>query len=88
MAKGKPRGRTGRPGTGLRPGEKASKYQRITARLPPETFEHLRAGSRALGAPIWRVIAAAAASYVGAGEPLTDTQREIARLALKEPPGK
>jgi len=74
----------GRNTTGLE-GAKASEYRRLTVRMPAQAFAHLSAASRATGWPQWRVITAAAAAYIGAGEPLSDAQKAIARAVLKLP---
>ena len=47
---------SGRPATGMKLGEKASEYPRLTMRLPPATMAELDAASRAVGLPQWRVI--------------------------------
>jgi hypothetical protein len=54
--KGKPRGLTGRPPTGVRPGERLTDYKQVTVRLPPETVAQLEHLSEKLGRPQWRVM--------------------------------
>ena len=66
--KGKPRGLTGRPPTGVRPGERLTDYKRVTVRLPPETVAQLEGLAEKLGRPQWRVMcdAIAVLSRLGA----------------------
>jgi hypothetical protein len=54
--KKKPRGMTGRPPTGVRPGERLIDYKRVTVRLPPETVAQLEDLSEKLARPQWRVM--------------------------------
>jgi hypothetical protein len=54
---------TGRPPTGIRPGELASKYKQVVVRLPPETVTQLVKLSASLGRPQWRVVADAIAAF-------------------------
>src|SRR5262245_26946642 len=54
--KGKPRGMTGRPPTGVRPGERLTDYKRVTVRLPPETVAQLEDLSAKLARTQWRVM--------------------------------
>jgi len=54
--------RVGRPPSGPN-GEKISSYPQISARLPPETVATVRALSRALHLPQWRIIANALDAY-------------------------
>ena len=58
---------TGRPPTGVRPGERLTDYKRVTVRLPPETVAQLEDLSEKLARPQWRVMcdAIAALSQVG-----------------------
>ena len=49
--------------TGLRPGEKASDYPRLTIRLPDDVRDQLEALSQALHLPQWRVIVDAIQAY-------------------------
>jgi hypothetical protein len=71
--KGKPRGRTGRPPTGVRPGERLIDYKRVTVRLPPETVAQLEALSEKLARPQWRVMCDAIAVLSRVGPPAPDT---------------
>jgi len=73
----------GRPSTGVRPGEKASEYPRLTMRLPQSTLDELDAASRATGAPQWRVIVEAVRCYFGKGPALTPEQLRIAKGILR-----
>ena len=73
----------GRPTTGLRPGEKASEYQRLTMRLPDESLQLLKAIGRAVDAPAWRVMVDALAAYAGDGPVLTVEQRRVVRALLR-----
>ena len=73
----------GRPATGLRPGEKASEYQRLTMRLPDESLVLLKAIGRAIDMPAWRVMVEALRAYVGDGPVLTAEQRRAARALLR-----
>jgi hypothetical protein len=52
---------TGRPPTGLRPGERVSEYQQVIVRLAPDTVEQLQALSISLKLPRWRVVTDAVA---------------------------
>jgi hypothetical protein len=54
--KGKPRGMTGRPPTGVRPGERLTDYKQVTVRLPPETVAQLENLSARLARPQWKVM--------------------------------
>ena len=54
---------TSRP-TGIRPGEKASEYGRMTIRLPEDVRDQLEALSQVLQLPQWRVIVDAIQAYV------------------------
>ena len=47
---------TGRPPTGVRPGERLTDYKQVTVRLPPETVAQLEALAEQLGRPQWRVM--------------------------------
>lgn len=47
---------TGRPPTGVRPGERLIDYKRVTVRLPPETVAQLEDLSEKLARPQWRVM--------------------------------
>jgi hypothetical protein len=49
--------------TGIRPGEKASDYQRLTIRLPEDVRDELEALSQELHLPQWRVIVDAIQAY-------------------------
>jgi hypothetical protein len=49
--------------TGIRPGEKASDYERLTIRLPEDVRDELEALSQALHLPQWRVIVNAIQAY-------------------------
>ena len=73
----------GRPVTGIKPGEKASEYPRLTMRLPPSTLADLDAAARATGFPQWRVIVEAVRAYYRRGPALTDDQLRIARAILR-----
>jgi hypothetical protein len=75
--------RAGRPATGLRPGEKASEYQRLTMRLPDDSIRLLKATARAVDAPAWRVMVDALRAYVGDTDVLTDEQRRAVRTLLR-----
>jgi len=63
LRKGKPRGMTGRPPTGLRPGERLIDYKQVVVRLPPETVTQLETLSQTLGQPQWRVVVEAIAAF-------------------------
>ena len=65
--KGKPRGTTGRPPTGVRPGERLTDYKQVTVRLPPETVAQLEHLSEQLERPQWRVMCDALAMLSRAG---------------------
>jgi hypothetical protein len=75
----------GRPATGVRPGEKASEYQRLTVRLPDDSIVLLKAVGRAVGAPAWRVMVDALRAYVGEAPVLSAGQRRVVRALLKLP---
>ena len=68
---------TGRPPTGVRPGERLTDYKQVTVRLPPETVAQLEHLSEKLERPQWRVMcdAIAVLSRVGLPAPgqLADT---------------
>ena len=81
--KGKPRGRMGRPTTGVRPGEKVSEYQRFTVRLPDDVRAELDAAAGALRVPAWRVLVDSVRAYVGSGPGLSDEQKRVVRAVLK-----
>ena len=81
--KGKPRGVAGRRPTGLKPGELASRYPRLTMRLPPDTIAELDAAARATGFPQWRVIVEAVRTFYGKAPGLTPEQLRIARGILR-----
>ena len=65
----------GRPTTGLRVGEKASEYPRITMRLPADTLDLMRAISGVVQQPAWRVVVAALETYMGRTPPLSQEAR-------------
>ena len=67
--KGKPRGLTGRPPTGVRPGERLTDYKQVTVRLPPETVAQLETLSAQLERPQWRVMCDAIAVLSRVGLP-------------------
>jgi hypothetical protein len=54
---------TGRPPTGVRPGELASQYKQVLVRLPPETVTQLETLSQTLAQPQWRVVVEAIAAF-------------------------
>jgi len=54
--------RRGRPPAGPN-GEKTSTFPQFSARLPPETLDIIRALSRVLSVPQWRIIADAVDAY-------------------------
>jgi len=54
---------TGRPPTGLRPGERLIDYKQVVVRLPPETVTQLETLSQTLGQPQWRVVVEAIAAF-------------------------
>jgi hypothetical protein len=62
---------TGRPPTGVRPGERLTDYKQVTVRLPPETVAQLEHLSEQLARPQWRVMCDALAmlSRVGVAAP-------------------
>src|SRR6266851_9559780 len=72
-----------RPGqrmtTGIRPGEKASDYQRLTIRLPEDVRDELEALSAAVRLPQWRVIVDAIRAYAGSGPTSADAVRRDVR---------
>ena len=76
----------GRPATGLRPGEKASEYQRLTMRLPDESIVLLKAIGRAVDAPAWRVMVDALRAYMGEAPALSAEQRRAVRALLRLTP--
>ena len=55
---------TGRPPTGVRPGERLIDYKRVTVRLPPETVAQLEDLSEKLARPQWRVIEGGSREYL------------------------
>jgi predicted transcriptional regulator len=67
----------------LRPGEKASEYQRLTMRLPDDSLALLKAIARAVDAPAWRVMVDALRAYVGEAPALSPEQRRAARALLR-----
>ena len=75
--------RAGRPATGVRPGEKASEYPRLTMRLPEDSLALLKAIGRVVDAPAWRVMVDALRAYIGEGPVLSAEQRRVVR-ALRE----
>jgi hypothetical protein len=81
--KGKPRGLVGRPSTGVRPGEKASDYKRLTIRLPDDSLAAVDAIGRVTRVPAWRVIVDALAAYQGDGPALSDSDRRLVRGLLR-----
>ena len=70
--KGKPRGRTGRPPTGVRPGERLTDYKQVTVRLPPETVAQLEDLSEKMARPQWRVVCDAISLLSRIGPPAPD----------------
>ena len=85
VKKGKPRGTTGRRPTGVRPGELASQYPRVTLRLPPETLMALDAIGRAVGRPQWQVVYEAVRAYIGTGPVLSrDDRRAVGELQRRD----
>jgi hypothetical protein len=66
---------TGRPPTGVRPGERLTDYKQVTVRLPPETVAQLETLARTLGRPQWKVMcdAIAVLSCVGSAAPASAT---------------
>ncbi len=83
MAKGKPRGLAGRPATGVRAGEKASAYRRLTLRLPDDTLAALDAIGRVVDRPAWRVVVDALAAYQGDIAVLSEADRRLVRGLLR-----
>ena len=76
--------RTGqRMTTGIRPGEKASDYQRLTIRLPEDVRDELEALSDAVRLPQWRVIVDAIRAYAGSGPTTADAVRRDVRKRLR-----
>ena len=75
--------RAGRPATGVRPGEKASEYQRLTMRLPDDSLALLKAIGRAVDAPAWRVMVEALRAYMGDAPALSSEQRRAVRQLLR-----
>lgn len=73
----------GRPGTGLRPGENVSNYERFTLRLPRDVKAELSAAAGVLGVPAWRVVVDAIRAYVGTGTPLTEEQKRVVRAVRR-----
>jgi hypothetical protein len=83
---------TGRPPTGVRPGERLTDYKQVTVRLPPDTVGQLEALARTLEQPQWRVvteaITALASAHQTADQPdptLIEGALAIARRAAKRP---
>jgi hypothetical protein len=66
---------TGRPPTGVRPGELASQYKQVIVRLPPETVAQLAKLSVSRGQPQWRVVVDAIAA-LDASQPVAAESRE------------
>jgi predicted DNA-binding protein len=83
VQKGKPRGTVGRRPTGLKPGELASQYPRVTLRLPPETLQDLDAISRAVGRPQWQIVYEAVRAFVGTGPALSNDDVRAVREVLR-----
>ena len=75
--------RAGRPATGVRPGEKASEYQRLTMRLPDDSLALLKAIGRAVDVPAWRVMVEALRAYMGDAPALSAEQRRAVRQLLR-----
>jgi hypothetical protein len=61
----------GRPPTGVRAGEKASEYPRVTMRLPADALDLMRAIGGVVHEPAWRVVVAALEAYAGSRPPLS-----------------
>jgi hypothetical protein len=81
--KGKPRGLVGRPSTGVRAGEKASEYKRLTIRLPDDSLVALNAVARVIGQPAWRAIVEALAAYMGDQPALSEADRRLVRGIIR-----
>jgi hypothetical protein len=73
----------GRPGAGIRPGEKVREYKRITVRLPDDVRAELEAAAGALKRPAWRVVLDAVRAYVGSGPGLSEDEKRVVRAVLK-----
>ena len=69
--------------TGIRPGEKASDYKRLTIRLPDDSLAALNAIARVTGRPAWRAIVDALAVYVGDQPVLSDPDRRLVRGLIR-----
>ena len=73
----------GRPTAGLRPGERASQYKRLTVRLPEEALTELIAAAQVLERPQWRVMVYAIHAYCGTGPSLTPEQRRQVQAKVR-----
>jgi hypothetical protein len=80
---GKSHGRVGRPSTGVRPGEKASAYRRLTLRLPDDSLALLDAIARITKVPAWRAVVDALAAYHGDRAVLSESDRRLVRGLLR-----
>ena len=78
--------RAGRPASGVRPGEKASAYPRLTMRLPDDSLMLLKAIGRAVDAPAWRVMVEALQAYMGERPALSPPQRRAVVALLRLTP--
>jgi hypothetical protein len=72
-----------RPTTGVRPGEKASEYQRLMIRLPDDSLAALNTIARVTGRPAWRAIVDALAAYMGDQPVLSETDRRLVRGLIR-----
>src|SRR5688572_1162406 len=73
----------GRPGAGIRSGEKVRDYRRFTMRLPDDVRAELEAASGGLKRASWRVVVDAIRAYVGSGPALTEEEKRVVRAVLK-----
>jgi predicted transcriptional regulator len=82
-SQGKAKRGAGRPPTGLNEGERSTDYKRLAVRLPDDTLAALNAIGRVVDRPLWRVLADAVASYMGAVEALSERDRALVRGLLR-----
>jgi hypothetical protein len=75
-----------RPPTGLKEGERSTDYKRLAVRLPDDTLAALNPIGCVLDRPLWMVISDAVMAYMGAGETLSERDRELVRGLLGREP--
>lgn len=69
--------------TGVKPGERSSHYKLLPVRLPDETLAAIKAISRTVDRPAWRVIVDAIAAYLGDADGLPERDRRLAHGLLR-----